>query len=71
MVSMGIWPTRTEYAQSTAEGSVMGWDPGAQDPSLQRLHLDKHLLQQQTQGNEKGLEVTTCMCGWDKLWTRC
>ena len=46
----------------------MGWDPGTRDPSLQCLHLDKHLLQQQIQGNEKGLEVTTCGC--DKLWTR-
>lgn len=69
MVGVGIWPTRTEYAQST-EGSVTGWDPGTWDPLLQCLLLDKHLLQQ-IQGNEKGLEVTMCMCGWDKLWTRC
>ena len=37
-------------------------------PLLQCLHLEKHLLQQQIQRNDKGWKISVCMHNWVKLW---
>ena len=44
------------------------WNPGLFDAVLQCLHLDIPLLDEQNTEKLLGLNITACMCNWDKFW---
>lgn len=46
------------------------WNQGLFAAVLQCLHLDIPLLDQQNTDKLLGLNITACMCNWDKFWTQ-